>query len=202
DGPLASGAGPGRPATVHRWRGRMKLERDSHPRELLSPYLDGDLPERARSEVGSHLQACVACRAIVQDLKVLAIAASRETPPPVPADRLARIRTALETPLLSEGARFQWWIGWHRLGLAAAGVMLVLGLWVMRGEIAPPRTPGVVESVKSNPPEAHDGSAVAVPEEPAGEAPALPGASSRTDVSVGDLGKHEEPGERERTEPS
>jgi len=120
----------------------MSFRHEDHPRELLSPYLDGELEKEARSEVESHLAACSDCRAFLRDFRSMAAAAALEAPPPVPADLRVRIRGALaaaEAPRAAAAGRAIWS---HRLGLAAAaGAVLVIGLWALRREPVQPGGP-------------------------------------------------------------
>ncbi len=110
-----------------------------HPRELLSPYLDGELPKDARAAVEAHLAACAPCRSLLQDFRALAAANLREAPPPVPAELAGRIRRAIESQEGSGGAPRRWSLWSYRLGLAAAAsVVLIVGLWILRPAPVPP----------------------------------------------------------------
>ncbi len=69
----------------------MNDEAGRHPRDLLSPYLDGELGPDERVEVATHLEQCAACVALLDDLRSLAAGVAAEEPPPAPADLAARI---------------------------------------------------------------------------------------------------------------
>lgn len=69
----------------------MNEDAGRHPRELLSPYLDGELAADERARVVLHLEQCAACGALLDDLRVLASGIAAEEPPSPPADLAARI---------------------------------------------------------------------------------------------------------------
>src|SRR2546427_10049476 len=107
----------------------------SHPYELLSPYLDGELQEETRAAMEAHLAGCSSCRVLLEDFRSMAASAVMEAPPPVPADLRRWIRRALDAKQVSDGAVRGGWIRSYRLGLAAAaGIVLVIGLWALRQE--------------------------------------------------------------------
>ncbi len=59
------------------------FRRSDHPEEQLSAYLDGELNARQASAVERHLAGCVACSALLEDLrsaKSMLAAMPRETP--------------------------------------------------------------------------------------------------------------------------
>ena len=158
----------------------MSFGHEEHPRELLSPYLDGELEREARSAVESHLAGCSPCRALLQDFRSMAAAAALEAPPPVPADLRPRIRRALEVAKAPGAAAAGRAIWSHRLGLAAAaGAVLVIGLWALRREPAqqggPPAPP--VSSFEEGGPERQNEIAPAAPpaaqRKPSNDAPLL-----------------------------
>jgi hypothetical protein len=115
---------------------------DAHPRELLSAYLDGELPDDDRLGLETHLAACPSCRVLLQDFRAMALAAAREQPPPVPGDFRRRIRLKIEAQR-SHGAAYDWIRAVsHHAGLAAAAVVvLTIGLWALRRQSAPPGAP-------------------------------------------------------------
>jgi len=117
----------------------MSFRQDVHPHELLSPYLDGELEEKARAAIEAHLAGCSSCRVLVEDFRSMAASEAAEAPPPIPADLRGRIRLALDPKRASGGAVLGGWIWSYRLGLAAAaGVVMVIGLWALRQEPSPP----------------------------------------------------------------
>jgi hypothetical protein len=69
----------------------MQDEAGGHPRDLLSPYLDGEIDPDGRVEVDRHLERCAACRALLDDMRLLSAGIAAEEPPPAPADLAARI---------------------------------------------------------------------------------------------------------------
>jgi len=81
----------------------------------------------------------------------MAAAAALEAPPPVPADLRPRIRRALEVAKAPGAAAAGRAIWSHRLGLAAAaGAVLVIGLWALRREPAQPGGPPAAQRKPSN----------------------------------------------------
>src|SRR2546427_5720293 len=49
----------------------------SHPYELLSPYLDGELQEETRAAMEAHLAGCSSCRVLLEDFRTMAASAVR-----------------------------------------------------------------------------------------------------------------------------
>ena len=81
----------------------------------------------------------------------MAAAAALEAPPPVPADLRPRIRRALEVAKAPGAAAAGRAIWSHRLGLAAAaGAVLVIGLWALRREPAQQGGPPAAQRKPSN----------------------------------------------------
>ena len=117
----------------------MSFRQDVHPYDLLSPYLDGELEEEARVAIEVHLAGCSSCRVLVEDFQSMAASATVEAPPPVPDNLRGRIGRALDATRAPGGAVPGGWIWSYRLGLAAAaGIVLVIGLWALRLEPPPP----------------------------------------------------------------
>jgi anti-sigma factor RsiW len=69
----------------------MNDDAGRHPRELLSPYLDGELGPDERARVTAHLEQCAECGALLDDLRTLVAGIAAEEPPSPPADLAARI---------------------------------------------------------------------------------------------------------------
>ena len=98
----------------------------NHPYELLTGYVDGDLPEGERAIVDAHLEVCGACRNEI----VLANGARRAlrtlTDVPVPADvsapALAEV-SATSRAATSAGTTPRWY---RAAGLAAAAAIVAL----------------------------------------------------------------------------
>lgn len=85
--------------------------------ELLSAYLDGELPAPQQEMVARHLASCQACRRELQIWQQLWEALLRE-PVAAPADLAARVVARLP------GRQRQWW---QHLALAAS---LLLGIFL------------------------------------------------------------------------
>jgi anti-sigma factor RsiW len=93
-----------------------------HVEEMLSPYLDGELPPELRGQVAAHLQGCPACRRELALLTRLEEVLG-ELPAPAPAPLAERVLAALPP-------RPRPW--WQSLALAAS---LILGI-VLGGALA------------------------------------------------------------------
>jgi putative zinc finger protein len=112
----------------------------THPRELLSAYLDGELPEAESTGVEEHLSGCPGCRILLEDFRAVAAAAAREQPPEIPADLTARIRGLIASHARVDDSRrsrrelLSYRLAWA----AAAGVVVVTGLYALRQGSAPP----------------------------------------------------------------
>lgn len=82
---------------------------------LLSAYVDGEVPVKLRQEIAPHLETCAVCRAELIALQQLDTALSSLSSP-TPPDIAERVLSRIRRPALS------WW---RNLSLAAS---LVLGL--------------------------------------------------------------------------
>jgi putative zinc finger protein len=119
-----------------------------HSRELLSAYLDGELSESDRAFVEEHLCECPACRTLLEDFRAVAAAAAREQAPPFPADLPARIRGAIASREREGETRRGRGLWSYRLAwAAAAGVVVVTGLYAIRQGMAPAGSPRSVPSI-------------------------------------------------------
>ena len=118
----------------------------THPVEALSALLDGEVAEKERRVLESHLAACAPCRDLLEDLRVMDRAVATDAVPPVPGDLASRIRERLDEPAPFRAAPRPSG-GVHvraraipRVPLAAAASLLVAGLlWLLRSEM--PLTP-------------------------------------------------------------
>jgi hypothetical protein len=102
-------------------------------RELLSPYLEGELEPAEGRDVGSHLDGCADCRAELELLR-LAVGALREMPElPAPAGILRGVREGLEPPTWRERVKAILFPGpARRLPLGAlASVLLAFGIFLI-----------------------------------------------------------------------
>jgi hypothetical protein len=105
--------------------------RASHPHELISAMLDGEIDERERAVVEAHLRECPECRDLAGDLTALGAVLADDPVPPVPAGLAERIGWSLRSQGASRrrlgGMR---WPGPGTLaalgGVAAAGILAVL----------------------------------------------------------------------------
>lgn len=88
---------------------------------LLSAWIDGDLEPTEAKDLERHLELCQSCRAVVDDLQALKVAAGSlaEEPVPSPGDGWQQVRGRLSPSVTREGRLRRW------LVLAAAAVVLV-----------------------------------------------------------------------------
>ena len=118
--------------------------------DLLSAFIDGDLPERRRKPVESHLHGCPACQALCNDLAQIVEASSQlplHTPSPI-------LWSRIEREISSGVARPTWWgrlasrrldfsISAQQVVAAAAAVMLCAGVLGAIGYTSPGSLPHV-----------------------------------------------------------
>ena len=118
--------------------------------DLLSGYLDEDLPREQAQSLEAHLAGCAECRAVLDDLRQVRVRAGALVDPPVPDDLWAGIATRIgaagSTSDAPRAARMFEMPRWHRRALtfslpqlAAAAFLLVCGsafvVWTLRGQI-------------------------------------------------------------------
>ncbi len=175
---------------------------DAHPLVLVSAFLDGELSPPEAVLVEAHLAGCSSCRVLLEDYRVIAETTASLTPPPVSEDLRARINRRLGGATGAVTRRPGFWPQSYRVALgAAAGVVLVLGLWILN---APGRAtlPAVAQPAPaSSPPaparKAPEGVPIAdvrrtLPGESADRlgAPGHPGGSARRDGPVPPSASH------------
>lgn len=125
---------------------------------LLSLFIDNDLAASAQAEVRAHLAECDTCRAVVADLQRLRASASTLGPVEPPAHLWLEVAGQIHidrtpdtlhvaAPPVRETALWQW------IGLAAALVLVTIGLYLFEGARPPisrvadnATSPAVVES--------------------------------------------------------
>ena len=132
-----------------------------HPRELLSPFLDGELGPDERAGVAIHLEQCAACRGLLDDLRILAAGIVAEEPPVPPADLAARIGRrvgALPVEAKVMTIRRTVWRSPLVLGSVAAALagIIVTVVWLSGRPPAMRREEGVVVAQAPAPPPARD----------------------------------------------
>ena len=117
--------------------------------ETLSAWADGELPDRA--DVREHVESCVQCRGLVEDLRALGRAMAAEVPP-VPADLESRVVQSLRF----RKAAPSWWRV-PALAAATIAVALIAVPVLMRQPWREPRGPEVIAppaATEMAPPEA------------------------------------------------
>jgi len=99
----------------------------SHPREVLSAYLDDELAVEERMAVDRHLAGCEDCRAELASLEYLARAVRDEGAPEVPAELLEKIGRRLDAATVLRPRRFRFAVpATIAATLAAIGIMVAL----------------------------------------------------------------------------
>src|SRR5262245_25586110 len=119
--------------------------------ELLSGYLDRDLPRSEADAVRRHLDTCAECREVLATLAGVESRGAARVAPPVPTDlwagiasRLgpagsssaapARRATVIELPRRAPAAA-----GWQWVAAAAAFAVVAAGaLWLAHDRLSPP----------------------------------------------------------------
>ncbi len=135
-----------------------------HPNEdILNAYADGTLDASDRAGVERHLEACGACRSLVEDLRAIVNAASTLEFRDPPVRAWARIERAIELKTRNEGPARAGRNRWRATWLAAAAVLaMAVGITVGRSQFRPaPIGPATASSgtVASAAPEAVNTSA-------------------------------------------
>jgi hypothetical protein len=97
----------------------------SHPRDLLSAYLDDELGLEERASVDRHLAGCEDCRDELEALRRLARALAEDSVPPVPSDLEARIGRSLDGATVVRPRRWRF-----ALPATVAATLGALGLLV------------------------------------------------------------------------
>ena len=121
--------------------------------ELLSDYLDLDLPRAEADAVGRHLETCAVCRATLEELAHVKSQAAALVDPPVPTDLWAGIASrigpagstsaapARQPVVLELPRRRPAWPAWPAtpwLAAAAAFVLVAAGaLWLAHDRLGP-----------------------------------------------------------------
>ncbi len=156
----------------------MNVGRDSHPDELISASLSGDLAPDERATLNAHLAACEQCRATLNAFarEREMVAGLRRSVPP--GDLGARIRTAVDA-----GAGMTPW--WRRpstlvgavatLGTVAAALLAVVVLGsIPRGPVGATGSPQASASMIASVSPAPSASAPGPGESPSATTPSTP----------------------------
>jgi anti-sigma factor RsiW len=107
---------------------------------LVGPFLDGELPDRERFGVESHLEGCAPCRTLVEQFRKLDSLARTVAPPPrVSAAEWGelwegiRLRAVSNAASRRGGRRLRDWL----VPLLSAAALLLAGVWIAL-ELRPP----------------------------------------------------------------
>ena len=134
--------------------------------ELLSGYLDHDLPRSEADAVQRHLEACADCRDVLAGLSNVKTRATSLVDPPAPTDLWAGIASRIGTAGSSSAVpvrravvyelpyRKQGWSGAQWLAVAATFAVITCGtLWLVQDRLFPalrPAAGGVPAGVVSH----------------------------------------------------
>ncbi|MBN1262118.1 MAG: zf-HC2 domain-containing protein [Anaerolineae bacterium] len=123
---------------------------EQHITRWLEPYLDGELPGMRRRQVEAHLKTCAACRAELEDLRVLSalLQAHPQAPATLSAGRfVAQVQLRLprqeKTTLERAVERGRWAVPVLLLGVW----VVVLGIWGLSGVLLAAGEVGLFESL-------------------------------------------------------
>ncbi|MEK7744013.1 MAG: zf-HC2 domain-containing protein, partial [Elusimicrobiota bacterium] len=97
-----------------------------HPKDSLSPYLDGALSEEERGRVDEHLRACADCAAHLEGLRSVSKLVSSLPKKPLPTGFLQRLNRRAAAP---QESPFTLWLpaGPARMAaFAATGILVSL----------------------------------------------------------------------------
>lgn len=143
----------------------------THPTELLSAYLDDELPVEERARVDRHLADCAACRNELESLWVLSTALREEKTPDVPPGLSARIGRAIDAPKVVPFRRRRWVVPASIAATVGAVGLLVALRWYVpepaaAPESAPAPAPTRPQAVPTATPAPAPPEPVRVPDEP------------------------------------
>ncbi len=113
--------------------------------ELLSAYLDRELPEADQKEVSAHVDRCAACKAEMNALLAIKEQLRSQSLPSIPADLIAQIeaQTILAPRWWEKWSPFAksvsgdtglrpsgegWWVQW---GIPTLAIAAALGVWAV-----------------------------------------------------------------------
>ena len=101
----------------------------AHPDSELTPYLRGELDQRARDRVAAHIDGCAECRRTLDDFRQLLHGFARATAPPEVAWPRYRAEIRQKLAARAAGSPRSWpWPMPAAAGAVLAGVLLVLAL--------------------------------------------------------------------------
>lgn len=122
--------------------------------EKIALYVEGDLGERAASEVQEHLRGCAACRDLAAGLSESQAALRSLRAEEIDDAALTEVRRRVLGQIGSQ--KPSWLYAWrwqHALGGAMAVAVAAFLLWP-RQEVPPPQSPPAPVAVVERPPEA------------------------------------------------
>ncbi|WP_175452449.1 anti-sigma factor family protein [Thiohalomonas denitrificans] len=100
--------------------------------EMLSAYVDGELPSVEMFALDEHVSSCVRCRETVSGIHLLGSALNEEDAPPI--DLVPEIMERIKCERDVVEVMGMGWSRWSPVSLsAAAGIMLAIGVLVGHG---------------------------------------------------------------------
>jgi hypothetical protein len=113
-----------------------------HPLELLSAYLDDELPVEERAPIDRHLALCPDCRDQLESLRHLSRAIAEEAVPPPPDELEARVLGRLDALAVVPMRRRRFVIPATIAATIAAASLVAVVTWKQGGVGWPPRQEG------------------------------------------------------------
>ena len=109
-------------------------------RNLQHVYIDGDLPTPAAATVDAHLQNCLDCRHVVDDIRVLRSAIRQKaTRYAAPSLFTARLRRQIQAPTPSRFHSLRYLgTGWNPLAIAASLLLAIASSVSLTGSYGTP----------------------------------------------------------------
>jgi|SoiMethySBSTD1v2_1073268.scaffolds.fasta_scaffold03409_18 anti-sigma factor RsiW len=114
----------------------------SHYEPLLSGYADDSIGADDRARIAAHLHDCAACRALLQELSAIRMAAQSLESLTPPARVWPQLSAAVASASPRTTLRFGWF-GWRPVAAVAMTTILATGLWQLAALLTPADAPRV-----------------------------------------------------------
>lgn len=118
----------------------MTDERNGHPRDGLSAYLDDQLGVEDRAAMDRHLANCEDCREELEALWLLAKAVGKEVAPPVPVELAGRIGRSLDAATVVRFPRRRFLVP-ATIAATIGAIGILVSLQWREGRFVAPPTP-------------------------------------------------------------